>query len=369
MGSLLYTSKRANIGNSQDKNNVIVQNQVTKPDIYNIVLDGYTNSTALEEDFGFDNSSFENELKSLGFIVPKNSFSNYDETVSSLSSSLNMDWVSNLVQGHEIDPYRIKLVDKLVNNDVRGILTDQGYKIFTFENEFKWSLWTNVDFYETPRSRKLITSPLNSFELMFIKNTIGCLAINYDKLIFNRFLDNIGKANLDKYQEQSYIFNTLGNLPEYVTPKFVFAHITTTHVPYVFDENGSSMPMEFQGSNDNTDFNDPRIKDGYIISIKYTNRRILEIVSKIVADDPNAIIIIQGDHGYPGEHRHNIFLAIYDKKSSINQNDCITPINLYRYLFNNWFDSSLPIVDDEIFKTVISEQYQYQLIGTCSDLP
>jgi hypothetical protein len=306
-------------------------------------------------------------LTELGFEIPDHSFSNYDETVGSLSSTLNMDWVTNLVQPGVQDPDRVLLVDKLVNSQVRSQLSSLDYKVFTFENEFRWSLWTNADFYESPRNRDLITGALNSFELMYLENTIGRLVKNYDKFVFDRFVENYGLVNLDKYKEQTFILQNLPALSTHITPKFVYAHLTTTHVPYVFAADGSTMPLANQGSNIGTDFTDEKIKEGYVISIEYTNQQILKIMKEITTKDPDAIIIIQGDHGYPGKDRHSIFLAVYDKKKSIDGVDCLTPINLYRHLFNTWFGTDYPYLEDNLYATVDKKTYEYELIGTCQD--
>lgn len=375
LGLLLYNFLVVKIQSAQILKNgpVIVDDQKIdysgfRPNIYHIVLDGYTSSSALLQDFKFDNSGFENSLHEMGFVIPEQTISNYDETVSSLATALNMNWVENLIDVTQEDPNRLRLIDSLVNSKTRMILEDMGYQTFAFENEFRWALWTNADFYETPRNRNILLGSLNPYELIFLDNSIGRLVRNYDQSIFDNMIENSGAVNLDKVVEQSYILERLPELPDYITPKFVFAHLTTTHVPFVFDIDGSEMPLENQGSNRNTNFEDSKIREGYINSIQFTNQRIIQIVSEIIRKDPNAIIIIQGDHGYPGNNRNQIFIAIYDTKYSVENVDCLSPINFYRYIFNSWFGTNYQILDNNSYKTLDPESNQFELIDSCSPL-
>ncbi|HMB23461.1 MAG TPA: hypothetical protein VKP08_11545, partial [Anaerolineales bacterium] len=66
------------------------------PDIYYIILDGYGRADVLEKQFGYDNSAFLNELRSMGFIVADCSQSNYAQTQLSLASSMNFDYIDAL---------------------------------------------------------------------------------------------------------------------------------------------------------------------------------------------------------------------------------------------------------------------------------
>ena len=67
------------------------------PDIYYIVLDGYGREDILDEYYKFDNSEVVDYLVSRSFIVPANAHSNYHRTVLSISSTLNMNYISELV--------------------------------------------------------------------------------------------------------------------------------------------------------------------------------------------------------------------------------------------------------------------------------
>lgn len=61
-----------------------------RPDIYYILLDGYTREDMLKANFGFDNSPFINALEKRGFYVADKANSNYAHTHFSVPSTFNL---------------------------------------------------------------------------------------------------------------------------------------------------------------------------------------------------------------------------------------------------------------------------------------
>jgi len=56
----------------------------TKPDIYYIILDGYSRDDTLQDFFSYDNTPFLKALEDMGFYVARCSQSNYAQTQLSL---------------------------------------------------------------------------------------------------------------------------------------------------------------------------------------------------------------------------------------------------------------------------------------------
>ena len=71
--------------------------QSQPPDIYYIILDAYSRDDVLQDFYQYDNGPFISELEALGFYVARCSRSNYASTRLSLPSSLNMDYIDNLM--------------------------------------------------------------------------------------------------------------------------------------------------------------------------------------------------------------------------------------------------------------------------------
>ena len=63
-----------------------------RPDIYLLLLDGYTNSKSLEKFYHFDDEPFIDSLQKKGFYLASNSKSNYPFTILTLSSALNLNY-------------------------------------------------------------------------------------------------------------------------------------------------------------------------------------------------------------------------------------------------------------------------------------
>ena len=66
------------------------------PDIYLVLLDGYPRSDTLTATYHFDNEPVLAEMGDLGFEVARRSHSNYNLTVLTLASMLNMEHVGGL---------------------------------------------------------------------------------------------------------------------------------------------------------------------------------------------------------------------------------------------------------------------------------
>src|SRR5207302_4627748 len=77
--------------------NVNASSATVPPDIIYVILDGYGREDEVKQYMRFDNHRFIQELESRGFYVASKARSNYCQTELSLSSSLNMNFVSNLV--------------------------------------------------------------------------------------------------------------------------------------------------------------------------------------------------------------------------------------------------------------------------------
>jgi hypothetical protein len=321
------------------------------PDIYFIVLDGYARSDILMDFYLFDNSEFLDSLKSRGFVVPSESRSNYAKTAVSITSTLNMEYIDTLIPGLD-DSNNWWLMSPYIDNSrVRSALENLNYTTISLATD--WSITDNPtsEIYYTP-SRIMITD----FEYFFINST--------PLVATKSILSNI--AFIPSYNSHrelvNYNFETLARIPELRGPKFVFAHIISPHPPFVFNADGTNLqpdyPFGFDEANDYPD-NDEHYRQGYIGQVQYINNRIMQMVESIIIKSKiPPIIILQADHG-PGmltdfrsvdntclKERFSIFAAYYLPGIDLDSipND-ITPVNLFRVIFNKYFNSNFPFLD------------------------
>ena len=132
------------------------------PDVYYIILDGYANQQILKNNFDFSNEDFCSFLKSLGFFTASDSKANYPTTKRSLSSSLNINYLDTLTNGHA-DQFPIDLISK---NFVSYFFKKNGYNCIHFQSGF--NLTNDIYF-----SSDVVKMPgPNEFETIVLSYTV-----------------------------------------------------------------------------------------------------------------------------------------------------------------------------------------------------
>lgn len=331
------------------------------PDIYYIILDTYTRADALENEFDFDNSPFLDELEALGFYVADCSRSNYPETYGSLSSALNMNYLSELKKDLMERGFSEADFDQLIKHSlVRELLEDAGYTIVAFDTGYEWSRIPDADVYLGVAFDPLSLQVVEPFEAMFVKNTIGLVWADYLYIAQTDEPEAPDFASVNfPYKgyagRQLLILNELPELERVPGPKFVFAHILIPHVPRVFAPDGSILadPGYYSGElagAANAEYD----REGYLSEIQFINNRILAIVKEIIADAERPVyIIIQGDTGKGGSNKFQILNAYYfDGDRPEDLYSSITPINTFRLIFNQAFNAGFDYLPD---KSMLSE--------------
>jgi hypothetical protein len=317
------------------------------PDIYYIVLDMYARSDVLEEVFQYDNSAFLQDLKDMGFYVVDCSQSNYQETMLSITSTVNYMYLNDTPQtqpGVDEFPSTYKLTrEVMLNNNARVLLESRGYTTVAFETGYGFSEWNDADiFYSLKNAPNL----LNDFETM-LANTSMVLAYTDYKSAKPEGKEKIDWSTYDESLEYRYkvkvnALRNLDNITDIPGPKFVFAHIALPHGPFVFDANGN-----YRGDN-------PDEPEGYVPQLEYTNKRMLTIMKNIIANsDVPPIIMLASDHGVNEQDptlRMKNFMAYYvPDEMRARLYPTITPVNSFRMVFSSLGYADLPLYQDFSF--------------------
>ena len=308
------------------------------PDIYYLILDRYANEKALAAEFGFDNSEFLGFLRAQGFYIAGDSCCNYPQTLMSLASSLNMDYIDR-VRG-ETD-FRQRYVYHILKDfRVRRVLKSLGY---TYFHQGSW--WQGTSFNPFA-DRNLGGAGIDRFWNDFFQKFVGTTALQP----FARALFIKPRKRIRILQQ----FAQLERIPAAKGPRFVFTHILATHGPYVFGPNGE-------------DSHDPgQSKDfTYIDQVRYTNTLLMRTVSALLksASRP-AVIILQSDEG-PGlganiarrkrkmrawkksVHEPILNAMAFPGVDTSVLYPSISPVNTFRVLFNLYFGAHYPLLPDE----------------------
>jgi hypothetical protein len=304
--------------------------------------------------FDYDNSDFIEELTNLGFSVSRCSMSNYNQSRLVLASEFNLDYMDKHFPGEEKISINKTGNDVLSNNLFRNLLSNSGYKIYTYKNSYYPFLdWPDVDHSLQSGKWSVWTNNLTEFETIFLNSTLLQIpASRFPELIDE--LQNFEPANPENSSTSSrnltpYIFDTLPEVAKEPGPKFVYAHLTTTHKPFYFSKDGSLLDNKYRASG----LSDPIFKEGYINQVEFINPRIIEVVKQILATSKQPpIIILQSDHGMKNDvdghfNRPNqILAAFYLPGIDEKPYSTISPVNFLRFVLNKYYSYDLPILED-----------------------
>lgn len=337
-----------------------------QPDIYLIILDAYGREDFLRESYGFDNREFTGFLRERGFYVADGSTSNYPQTLLSLPSMLNMQYLDGLTEGLEDVSSRAPLQHYFQENTVTRSLQDAGYEIVALRSATLSTQLRDADYYVD----MMMLGDLNEFEGLVLSSTAAGPAIDAWDL-------NLPVPSYRMQRKGIYFsLDALQAVIDIQGPKFVFAHILAPHTPFVLDESGNPVqPARPFSLDDANAFKGTREEyiSGYNDQVSYLNQRLMKVIDSILANSElPPIIIIQGDHG-PGSYfdmsginntclkeRYSILNAYYFPDGNYDAlYPTITPVNSFRIVFNQYFGSNLEVLEDRNYFATWLAPYLY----------
>jgi hypothetical protein len=156
-----------------------------------------------------------------------------------------------------------------------------------------------------------------------------------------------------KAQRVRMVLDHLRLFPQMDGPKFVYAHVMVPHPPHVFNSDGT---VNLYSSKDRKEK-----KIEFQIQLDYINPQIVEIVRNIIDNsDPKPIIILEGDHGLFNFERTSNLNALYFPQSG---DEIFYPqislVNTFRLLFNEYYGTDFPLLDDHSYKRSENNDYEY----------
>jgi hypothetical protein len=340
----------------------------TRPTIYLIILDQYTGSSALRENFGYDNAPFEAALRSRGFFVPRASRPNYVQTRPSLASLLNWSYLDSVVA--RIGPSSLDwrpLGPWVEDNRAVSFLKSLGYE-FVFMPSWYPPMTRNRNADLTvPAPGRIRSQIAISWARTTMWQPIAHLACSI-----------LGCADYDLPESaalQDWKFEQLGALAASAKPRFVFAHLILPHQPFVYQADCAprSPPLEFTGPLN-------IVRAAYIAQIQCVNRKLIAMIDAIrrVAPSP-PVILLQADHGNgqmepnamslesptPARvrERTDIFSAYAVPGASDSLwYDTITPINVLPAVFNQLFNLRLPRLPDRTYWSTYGAPFRFMRV-------
>jgi hypothetical protein len=310
-----------------------------KPDIYLIIVDEYAGKTELKDLFAFDNSGFENELQSRGFHIIENSTSNYNQTIYSMASLFNMDYIHHLSKPALMNyPDILKCRELIADNNLVACLKKNQYSI------------NNYSFFDLAEKKKVVQNIFRTNRALLTHQTL-----------IERFIYSFGARIASKNKLITFMKTELSDnkkiesLTRQVVfskdpqPKFVYAHFNLPHWPYFFTSTGTEIPVEKLTEEFKMD------KKAYIGYLQYANEKLLALVDFIRKNSPRPpVIMLLGDHGYrqlnddvdEKYHFMNLNAVYFPDENYTAFYDGMTNVNQFRVTLNSLFGQKLPLLKD-----------------------
>lgn len=310
---------------------VAVKNE--PPDIYFILLDAYTNPNSLPTYWDYDNSPFTNFLEQRGFYWSQQATSNYNVTQYSMASMLNMEYLPDLWTNIDNNiSWETILRVKINNSEVARRLSMHGYSIknyslFDVGGEPHYIDYDYLNYHG-----------LSLYEHLFKKSAPGKL---YADTYFSSLSPTRARDLFQRVADESAVQGQ--------GSRFIYAHLILPHRPFYYDAEGNVYEHGLGK------FPEDPIAS-YLEQLKYTNTLVQQTVETILKNtNGNAIILLQGDHGYRGFKDRSIRdLEGYSTLNALyvpdgHCSECyssVSGVNTFRVLLNEVFDEGLPYLED-----------------------
>jgi hypothetical protein len=299
-------------------------------DVYYLIFDRYGNDAALRRFFQFDNSEFYDALEKRGFVVDRNAKTSYPMTMLSMSSTLNMLYLSSLVG--TISEY----APAVQANEVGHSFIKGGYKYHYFGNQFD------------PLRRSSIAQwnmKISAMPSEFADSLVNMTPLR--PLVGRHYKRTLAMERFAQITE-------LAKDPELT---FAYAHFLIPHPPYAFARDGSAQSEINRATRPEQEL--------YIDQLIATNRLILQMIDNILSSSAVApIIILQADEGpylMKGDEslsreekvakRTGILNAILIPDDAVRQRlpKPLMAINTFRFLFKEYFGAPLELLPNRVF--------------------
>lgn len=254
-----------------------------RPNIYFFVVDGFVRADQLEKFTGHTERRLENRLEQRGFVVSDSMRSNYPLTLLEVSSMLQLDYAAtrpdDLTTGP--DPYSDIMRG---GNAVVDVLVANGYS-YTHAEPGDYLLTRCPD----PARGRTDSRCVKATRGAGLRLRDG----HWSLLRATPFRDATDwlRARIaieTGYTEPEAVLGELNDVP---TPFMLFAHIHQPHPPSRYNRDCSL--HETSGGTawrlDDT--------DAYLDELLCVSDQLTRTVDRILEDDPEAVIVIQSDHG------------------------------------------------------------------------
>ncbi len=304
--------------------------------VYYMIFDEYGGTQNLQYYYNFDNQEFEDYLDNRGFCYSHSSYNQEATlTIQIVPNLLNLDYVTSDDDNRNRAYMREPVLYRYFWN--------MGYKI-NLVNHQNFLAKEGCNSLLEKQKEVAVGADVNFTDYLIEQSIISSIFRNIGNYFQEQYANDLTEAL--KTMESSW---KEANEDKTLT----ICYIQCPHIYFVYDENGNLLPKE-QKSN----WED---KDVYIGQLKYLNRWIQKTVDGIIDNDPDAVIILQSDHGARGaipcenvpdelwdtgvDYRQNVLNCVYWGANVEPQDiEGLSGVNTLRLVLNTEFDSDFDMI-------------------------
>lgn len=234
-----------------------------RSNFYFFIFDEYARQDILEKYTGYDNTPFLDGLKRKGFSVSNSSYS---------SSIFTQVSVGNLLHYNSLYRTKEETLGGIKKPPLLIAFKNAGYKIYTTTMSYQF----DKDLVDTELESSTTLTGLSIKQTVFSKSFIAYLSPNSDE---------------NHRESRLALLKQVSDLVEVHTeePKFLFFHIMLPHEPFVFDKDGD--PVAYENM-----YNWADVKY-YVGQLQFSSIKINQMIDSVLKNDPDAVLLIQSDHG------------------------------------------------------------------------
>lgn len=255
-------------------------------DIYLIVLDEHPNARVMREVLRYDDSAFEDTLRALGFVIPREMQSNYTQTLLSLPSLLNATHLTQLTRDEGETSRSYVLPSYLTrNNRAARFLKSEGYRYVLFPSAWfpttqdspladeVFDAWPEFSLASEARRTELRRAVVRSTLLRRWSRTMSS-----DRSFDLRFMEGLRRMAADS------------------AATFVVAHSVLSHNPYYLDASCRTLARPLVPSA--IEDGEPTYRAARVAQLRCVDSLVVDVVTALLRESrPEPVILIVGDHG------------------------------------------------------------------------
>ncbi len=309
------------------------------PNVFFIVLDDHGGPRSITDLLGYDLQPFLGALRQRGFYVPDHPTANYPRSALSLASMLNLDYVQALLPTPGDQSSEEPAEGLIEQAKVPDIFQANGYR---YVHLGSWWKPTRTDARADVELR--MPGQASAAQALGVELPAPTGDLPLGIFLYRR----------QEYPGALWQFDQLAKLRDAPQPTFVFAHILAPHRPYVFDQHGrlAGRPAPTPEA----------LGRAYVDEVRFVDQKFLKLVDALLSgpSDRRPVIILQSDEGFyeastggsqPSDkevEQHFDTVAAYELPglSSTALYPTMTPVNLFRVLFDDYFGAGLPLLPD-----------------------